>query len=116
MKTIIVDRAIALEDGQEIVVEMESAETCKSLQVMVSNLLTKVSAKVRANIMVRRCRPGKGSYPCEKHQLVISKIDFFNNASIVMPDGEKVPLVEYDYKVKMEALAKEREDTSGNTG
>ncbi len=107
MKNIIVERAIALEEGQEIVIEVDSAEKCKSLQVMVSNLLSKTSAKLRANLMVRRCQPGKGSYPCERHQLVISKVDFFNDAKIVMPTGEQVSLVEYDYKVKREELHKE---------
>jgi len=112
MKNMIVERAIALEDGQEIVIEMETAEKCKSLQVMVSNLLGKTSAKLRANLMVRRCQPGKGSYPCDQHQLVISKVDFFSAANIIMPDGERISLVEYDYRVKREELHKDED--SGN--
>ena len=113
MKNMIVERAIALEEGQEIVVEMDTAEKCKSMQVMVSNLLSKTSAKLRANLMVRRCPPGKGCYPCDRHQLVISKIDFFKDASIVMPDGTRISLVEYDYKVKREERLKE--EASGDS-
>ena len=102
MKDIIVERAIALEDRQCIVVETDTAEKCKSLQVMVSNRMTQVSPKIRANITVRRCSPGKGEYPCNRWQLVVSKVDFFTDASIIMADGEKIPLVEYDYKIKRE--------------
>lgn len=100
MKDMIIERAMALKVGESVVIEMDSKEACRSIQVMVSNFMKHIDSKVKRDLMVRRCAPGEGVYHCDRWQLVVTKIDFFSAAKIVFADGSVENLVEYDYKVK----------------